>query len=70
MSPTSEDLFLITYHRDGLMHRDSWFHQPDDARRHVAYLQDLFPEARVQLHVIPVGVQPPPAPDLWQYLEF
>lgn len=69
MSPSSEDLFLITYQRDGLIRRDSWFHQPDEAHRHVAYLQNLFPEAQVQLHVIPVGVMTPAA-HASRYLEF
>ncbi len=69
MLPSSEDLFLITYQREGLIRRDSWFHQPDEAQRHVAYLQNLFPEAQVQLHVIPVGVMAS-ATDSSRYLSF
>lgn len=74
MSPatgtTCEELFLITYTQNGLMRRDSWFHQPDDARRHCDYLQKLFPEAGVRLHVIPVQHETAAPDNPWTFLEF
>lgn len=74
----TEELFLITYDQNGLMRRDSWFHQPDDARRHFDYLQKLFPDAGVRLHVIPVEhaqpapvfTEPAPGDNPWTFLEF
>ena len=75
LSLSSEELFLITYDQNGLMRRDSWFHQPEAARRHFDYLQKLFPDAGVRLHVIPLEHAQPAAPALthdnpWAFLEF
>ncbi|PKL74965.1 MAG: hypothetical protein CVV27_17820 [Candidatus Melainabacteria bacterium HGW-Melainabacteria-1] len=53
MSAAPQELFLITYLRDGLLRRDRWFHQPEEAQHHLSYLQQLFPDAGVKLHVIP-----------------
>ncbi|HEY9841727.1 MAG TPA: hypothetical protein V6D23_14785 [Candidatus Obscuribacterales bacterium] len=70
MSPAPEELFLITYHQDGLLRRDSWFHQPEPAQRHFAYLQGLFPDSRVQLHVIPLLLAEAGTVPEWRCLEF
>lgn len=47
-----EILFLITYFQDGLLRRDSYYHEADAAHKHFLYLQNLFPDAQVQLHAI------------------
>lgn len=74
MSAAAEELFLITYQQNGLLRRDSWFHQLEAARHHFAYLRNLFPDAGVQLHVIPVAVpalaEAAPADGPWHFLEF
>lgn len=65
-----EELFLITYHQNGLMRRDSWFQQAEEAHRHFANLKALFPESGVQLHVIPFDTPAISEPNPWHFLEF
>lgn len=60
LAAVSEELFLITYQRNGLLQRDNWFEQREQAQNHYHYLQQLFPDSQVQLHVIPYS-QPEPA---------
>ena len=54
------EVFLITYQREGLVHRDSWFEDYPQAKGHFDYLSHLFPESRVQLHSIPMMYQDAP----------
>ena len=73
----SEEIFMVTYFQDGLIQRDSVYTERHVAESHWAYLQRSFPDADVQLHVIPICA---PAPNtssrmhvtsnsVWEYLE-
>lgn len=53
-SSHSSEVFLITYQRQGLVHRDRYFDEYQQAKGHYDYLNQLFPDAQVQLHSIPM----------------
>lgn len=54
MPQIQEQVFLITYQQNGLLMRDRFFEEAEPAQQHLNYLQRLFPESQVQLHVLSI----------------
>lgn len=54
MTHIQEQVFLITYQQNGLLMRDRFFEEAEPARQHLNYLQHLFPDSQVQLHVLSI----------------
>jgi hypothetical protein len=54
MPQPQEQVFLITYHQNGLLMRDRYFEEAEPAHKHFAYLNRLFPEAQVELHILAI----------------
>ncbi len=56
----TEALFMITYLHDGLLRRDSYYHELQPAQAHCAYLQSIFPDAQVKLHHLALAAKTDP----------
>lgn len=54
MTHIQEQVFLITYQQNGLLMRDRFFEEAEPARQQLNYLQHLFPDSQVQLHVLSI----------------
>lgn len=54
MTQIQEQVYLITYQQNGLLMRDRFFNEAESAQRHLNYLQRLFPDSGVELHVLAI----------------